>query len=143
MGERSGGGHLASVLTDYGYKVRASDLIDRGYPETLILNFFEYEGKWDGDIVTNPPYKFDQKWAEKSLDIIDDGAKLAMFLKLTFLESKGRKVLFEKHPPKTVYVFSERILCAKNGVFKGGSAVAYAWFVWEKGFKGDPIIKWV
>lgn len=25
----------------------------------------------------------------------------------------------------------------------GGSAVAYAWFVWEKGFHGDTIIKWI
>lgn len=23
-----------------------------------------------------------------------------------------------------------------------GSATAYAWYVWEKGYKGDPIIKW-
>jgi len=39
-------------------------------------------------------------------------------------------------------------LCAKNAEFEamrkgGGSAVAYAWFVWEKGFKGDPSIKWI
>jgi len=24
----------------------------------------------------------------------------------------------------------------------GGSAVAYAWFVWQKGYKGDTVIKW-
>ena len=32
----------------------------------------------------------------------------------------------------------------KNGDFKsiGSSAVAYGWFVWEKGYKGDPAIKW-
>jgi hypothetical protein len=24
----------------------------------------------------------------------------------------------------------------------GGSAVAYAWYVWEKGFNGDTIVKW-
>ena len=63
-----------------------------------------------------------------------------MFLKLTFLESKSRKELFEKYPPKKIWVFSERIQCAKNGDFEGmkqggGSAVAYAWFIWEKGFK--------
>lgn len=22
------------------------------------------------------------------------------------------------------------------------SAIAYAWYVWEKGFTGDPVIKW-
>ena len=25
----------------------------------------------------------------------------------------------------------------------GGSAVAYAWYEWEKGYTGDTIIKWV
>lgn len=41
-----------------------------------------------------------------------------------------------------------RIQCAKNGEFDkmkegGGSAVAYAWYVWEKGYKGNTIIKWI
>ena len=35
-----------------------------------------------------------------------------------------------------------------NGNFEGlrttgGSAVAYAWYVWEKGYKGSTIIKWI
>jgi hypothetical protein len=56
-----------------------------------------------------------------------------------------RKELFKKHPPKIVYVSSSRLSCAKNGEFEKypSSAVAYAWFVWIKGFKGDPIIKWI
>jgi hypothetical protein len=24
----------------------------------------------------------------------------------------------------------------------GGSAVAYAWYIWEKGYKGDTILRW-
>ena len=71
-----------------------------------------------------------------------------MFLKVTFLEGKERKNLFLAFPPKVIYVSSSRILCAKNGDFQkmkdgGGSAVAYAWYVWEKGYKGETIIKWI
>lgn len=72
-----------------------------------------------------------------------------MFLKLTFLEGKARQIdLFSKHPPKKVYVFSERVMCAKNGDFEtmkqtGGSAVAYAWYVWEKGYQGKTEIEWI
>ena len=49
-----------------------------------------------------------------------------MFLKLSFLEGKTRlKNLFSKFPPKCIYVFSERVLCAKNAEFqKFVSAVA-------------------
>ena len=55
--------------------------------------------------------------------------------------------LFEKYPPKTIYVSSSRLLCAKNALFEemiagGGSAVAYAWYIWEKGYNGETIIKW-
>ena len=42
------------------------------------------------------------------------GQDEAMLLKLQFLEGKKRKKFFKKHPPKIVYVHSERIMCAKN-----------------------------
>ena len=69
-----------------------------------------------------------------------------MFLKLTFLEGKKRyDDLFRKYPPKTVYVFIQRINCAMNGEFEKcvPSAVSYAWFVWQKGYTGATEIKWI
>jgi hypothetical protein len=76
---------------------------------------------------------------------VQPGRKVAMFLKLQFLEGKSRKQFFLHNPPKVVYVSSSRLICAMNGEFSKypSSAVAYAWFVWEKGFQGDPIIKWI
>lgn len=97
------------------------------------------------DIVTNPPYIMAKDFAEHALNISPDGTKIAMFLKLTFLESQSRKELFTKYPFKTLYVFAQRQKCARNGEFDKypSSAVAYGWYVWEKGFSGDPIIKWI
>lgn len=148
-----GAGHMSEVLKKHGYKVKSSDLYDRGYPGTEIIDFLkviksDIDKDFSRDIITNPPYKYATEFVEKALDISMDGTKIAMFLKLTFLESKKRKKLFEKYPPKIIYVSSSRLQCAKIGDFekygKGvGSAVAYAWFVYEKGFKGDPIIKWI
>ena len=68
-----------------------------------------------------------------------------MFLKLTFLEGQARKQFFLENPPKTVYVSSSRLNCAKQGDFVTytSSAIAYAWFIWEKGYQGDTIIKWI
>lgn len=98
---------------------------------------------FSGDIITNPPYKYALEFVEHALNIVQQGRKVAMFLKLTFLEGKARKAFFLKNPPKVVYVNSSRLECGKNGKFESKNAVAYAWFVWEKGFCGDPIIKWV
>ena len=142
-----GEGHLSQVFEKAGYKVRSSDLMDRGFGETGV-DFLSEENKfWDGDIITNPPYKYAQEFIQKSLDIIPNGKKVAMFLKVQFMEGKGRKNMFISNPPKVVYVSSSRLLCAKNAEFdkmiaNGGSAVAYAWYIWEKGFDGVTQLKW-
>ena len=59
-----GAGHIANVLTDNGYMVKASDIIDRGYPETEIVDFFNFNGHNDNDIITNPPYKYAKEFAK-------------------------------------------------------------------------------
>lgn len=137
-----GEGHMSEEIRKRKYKVQSSDLIDRGYGE--VCNFFDIE-HFEGDIITNPPYKIAKEFVEHSLAIIPNGHKVAMFLKLQFMEGQARKPLFKAHPPRTVYVSSSRLLCAKNANFKdaGSSAVAYAWYIWEKGYKGDTIVKWI
>lgn len=139
-----GEGHMSEHLKENGFDVYSTDLVDRGYQDE-ILDFLNSDVSFNGDIITNPPYKYAQNFIEKSLDSINEGNKVAMFLKLTFLESKKRKELFEKYPFKTLYVSSSRISCAKNGDFDKypSSAVAYGWYVWEKGFTGEPVIKWI
>lgn len=137
-----GEGHISKVLVDHGHQVTSYDLIDRGYGD--VKNFFDIE-KFDGDIVTNPPYKDALKFVKKSLEIIPDGHKVAMYLKVQFLEGKSRGEFFKDNPPKYVYVSSSRMGCAKNGDFEKhgiGGAVAFAWYIWEKGYKGDTILRW-
>ena len=148
-----GEGHMSEVLKKYGYDVKSSDIYDRGYENTELIDFLlvqkdDIKNEIPRDIITNPPYKYAKEFVEHALDISMDGTKVAMFLKLTFLESQSRRKLFEKYPPKVVYVSSSRLQCAKNGDFEkygkgAGTAVAHAWYVWEKGYHGDPVIKWV
>lgn len=141
-----GEGHLSKVLEANGYNVTSEDLIERGYGVGK-KNFLSREEKFDGDIITNPPYKFSEEFLRKSMSLIRDGDKVVMFLKLQFLEGQSRKKLFKDFPPKIVYVSSKRITCAPNGEFVKdgktvGSAVAYCWYIWEKGYKGETILKW-
>ena len=141
-----GEGHLSKVLLDRGYTVVSTDLVDRGYGIGGV-DFLKVSAIFDGDIITNPPYKYAQQFVEHALKLVPDGNRVAMFLKLTFLESQSRRQLFEKYPPKIIYVSSSRLQCAKNGDFikygKGtGTAVAYGWFIWEKGYTGEPQVRW-
>ena len=139
-----GEGHLSKVLIEGGIHGKSIDLIDRGFGEQR--DFFSVT-KWDGDIVTNPPYKYALQFVKHALNIIPDRRKVAMFLKVQFLEGKKRGEFFRDTPPAVVYISSSRILCAKNADFdgftkNGGSAVAYAWFIWQKGYIGQPVLKW-
>ena len=137
-----GAGHIGKVLEAHGYEVDARDLIYRGYGKGG-LDFLKCEDRnLDVDCIMNPPYSIAQEFIEKAMEVVGDGHKIAAFLKVTFLEGKNRRKMFERYPPKVVYVSSSRLTCGKNGTEWLPSSIAYAWYIFEKGFHGDPIIKW-
>lgn len=142
--EPAAGHHLiADVLTEAGYTVKTTDIADYGFNDEK-LDFLNFNGTFDGDIITNPPYGLSTDFAVKALEVIKPGHKVAMFLRTLFLEGTKRyDRLFKDNPPKIVYVFSNRQVSDKNDDFNKGSAVSYSWFVWEKGSKSEPIIKWI
>ena len=143
-----GEGHLSKRLKHFGRHVVSTDKIDRGFGSVQDFLLADKMPEGCECIITNPPYKFATEFVEHSLDLLPEGGLCAMFLKTTFLEGQKRyERLFKNTPPQYVLQFSKRVLCAKNGDFanarKEGSAVAYAWYVWRKGFKGDTIVKWI
>lgn len=133
-----GEGHLSKVLTAHGYNVKSTDLIDRGFGQGGV-DFLQFRGSWDGDILTNPPFSLAFDFVKKAVEVVTEGHKVVMLLRLQFLEGKARRVFFDSAPPRRIYVSSDRIACGNP---KERSAIAFAWFVWEKGFRGDPVIKW-
>ena len=141
-----GMGHLSKVLENKGYQVYSYDLVDRGYGKTGIDFLKDYNLPiQNSDLLTNPPYKYAQEFVEHSLELMRDGCKCIMLLKIQFLEGQNRRKMFEKYPPKYVYVNSSRQTCYINGDMskKMSSASCYCWFVWEKGFTGEHIIRWI
>lgn len=94
-----GSGHISKVLQERGYNVKSQDLIDRGFGEVADFLSPDSIQSFDGDVVTNPPYALAKEFVEKSLSIIPEGNKVAMFLKLTFLEGKARGKMYKYTPP--------------------------------------------
>ena len=136
-------GHLSEKLKSLGYEVYSSDLIDRGYGEGGI-DFLEYYERFNGTILTNPPYCLATPIIEHALEIIEDGCRVYMLMRLQYLEGIKRARLFDSGQLETVYVFRKRIACAMNGDFLNyKSAVCYAWFCFKKGANVKPVIKWI
>ena len=144
-----GDGMMSNQLKKNDYRVYSSDLIDRGYDDGFSSVDFlaqrkpaQYGGNRIENIVTNPPYNLAQKFIEHSLDAVSE--KACFLLKLVFLESAQRTSLFARGQLETVYVFRKRIKLGRNGDgYSQGGMIAYAWFVWDVRYQGDPQIKWI
>ena len=96
-----GAGHLSKRLEEMGAKVYSSDIVDRGYGD--VTDFFDYEKLPEGctAIITNPPYRYAERFVRHSLDLLPDGGWCVMFLRTLFLEGQSRyKNLFSVSPPR-------------------------------------------
>lgn len=116
-----------------------SDLIDRGVSADVI-DFLKSDRKTN-NIITNPPFKLALPFVKKALELVDN--KVAMLLRIQFLEGKERCQFFKDNPPNKVYVFSNRV----NNIVDGtpyNSAMCLAWFIWDKKeVCRDTIVKWL
>lgn len=146
-----GSGCLSERLREHGHEVISTDLVYRGYGDGGV-NFFDQREMPDPRcraIVTNPPYKYATEYVLHALDLLPSGGVLCLFLKTTFAEGKERyQRIFGMQPPRFVLQCSERVLCARNAEFDymlehGGSAVSYAWWVWQKGYQGPTTLDWI
>ena len=109
------------------------------------LSSIDFRDKYMADnIITNPPYKIALDFVLRAKQ--QSKKKIAMFLKTVFLESEKRYEMFQdkEFPLKVVYQFCKRVSLYKGGVkMKNSGMIAYAWYVWDKNYKGEPIIKWI
>lgn len=117
-----GAGHLSERLKQMGHEVFSTDLIDRGYGDTM--DFLS----WDADvhrgdfdcILTNPPYKYVKECVLKALSLLDDGGYACFLLKTTAIESRSRYECIYKFTPPVTFSSSSTGYCVqKTGISSG------------------------
>lgn len=63
-----GEGHLSKVLEEHGFEVISTDLVYRGFGDPEPLDFLKDTlENFEGDIITNPPYKYALEFVEQAL----------------------------------------------------------------------------
>ena len=81
-----GGGHIASALNNFfknKKEITGLDLIDRGYPNTIVQDFLTWEtDKKFEAIITNPPFSLAQQFIEKGMELLTENGQMDMFLKI-------------------------------------------------------------
>lgn len=146
----AGQGHILHVLQDR-YPTSKSfgrDLVDRGSDDIESgIDFLKDDAPEKFDfVITNPPFNIAREFIDKSLE---KGDVVFIFAKLQFLEGKARKEWFPTVPLKYVYVYSYRANPWRNGESrdengkKWSSTMAFAWYVFDKSYVGEPIIRWI
>lgn len=140
-----GPGAIVRVLAGAGHRVYATDLVnyDSPHQDDWGIDFllaWQLPGVASiGSIITNPPYMNADAFVRHALTF--GVAKVCMLLRLAFLESARRTVILEESGLARVHVFRNRLPMMHRSGFsgnKGGSAIAFAWFVWERGYSGRP-----
>lgn len=141
-------GTIPRTMQRVGLDALGSDIVDRGYREFAqgTVDFLKCDvakvlttDRID-NIVCNPPFNLAREFVTCALVMASH--KVAMLLPLTFLEGSKRAMWLAATPLARVHVFAWRIsmppgdLLAAGKVRPVGGKNAYAWFVWEQGWRG-------
>ena len=138
-----GRGAIVRVLRAHGHEVLASDLIDYGDPTCFYRRDFLLEHKLPKCcecILTNPPFSLAEEFVEHALELCPH---VIMLLRLAFLESERRSHILDTGSLARIHVFRRRLpMMHRDGWTgpKASSAMAFAWFVWDRGHIGPATI---
>lgn len=144
-----GQGHIVNVIKELypDADIMATDLIDRGFGVGNIDFLTHNYNKTFDTVITNPPFSLAKEFIEKGLEVSD--RLVVMLCKIQLLEGIKRKDMFKNTPLKYVYVHTTRQATWKEGKpldpkgKKWATTMCLAWFVWDKEYKGEPIIRWI
>ena len=133
-----GDGAIVEVLREAGHRVYATDLVERGCPDSESRIDFLMEphpGFHLEAILTNPPYALAEQFIIHALTL--GVPKIVMLLRLAFLESTGRSVILDNGLLARVYVFRNRLPMIHRHGWTGNraaSSMAFAWMIWQLGW---------
>lgn len=136
-----GDGAISSLLAEQ-YITFSTDLVARGPYLTGGVDFLMEQSLLAPNVVTNPPFKLWQQFVNHALDL--GARKVVMLGRVLNLEGKAASSLMQRRGLARVLISAGRVDILPPGAKPTGKGgiIAYAWYVFERGFQGDPTIKW-
>lgn len=143
-----GEGAIASVLTEAGHKVVATDLVDYGFGISGV-DFLKETRARARHIVTNPPYGsgLADAFITKSLGFAaETGGSVAMLLNLASLAHRTRTRWWREHPPARLYAIDDVVCWPEHRYGPAPSHFTkhrYFWAVWTTDHQGPSAFWWL
>jgi hypothetical protein len=141
----AGTGNIVRALRAAGHEVTAADVADLGCEGVVLEDFLTFKHRDFRDVgcVFNPPFRFAESFIRQAL--VSGAPFIAALVRLNFLESTGRRQLFEAYPPQRVHVSQRRLQMHRLG-WSGPKAAAnwtFCWMVWcQHNAPHPPEIHW-
>jgi hypothetical protein len=138
----AGRGAIVNVLRARGHTVATNDIVDYGFPLDSVADFLTVTQAPAGVdcVLTNPPFQIIGKFVIHALDL---APRVIMLARLAFLETQRRTEILERRGLARVHVFRNRLPMMHRDGWTGpraSSAVAFAWFVWDRSHVGPTSI---
>lgn len=142
----SGAGAITNVLKQYFENVEASDIQGADYiVGKRNIDVYDINDNMCDVVITNPPYNLMTKENMLNEFLRIASKKVILLLNIFYLSSKDRKQMLENSPLRHIYIHSDRVTMYPYGEPKpkNGGTKMFAWFVWDKEYKGKPTISWI
>jgi hypothetical protein len=138
-----GTGRIIDAAIDAGHVTDESDLVDRGRGYRLD---FLTSGATVPNIVSNPPFGIAETFVARALELAE--RKVVMLLPTKWIQGERRARWLAGTSLRRVWFLCPRPSMPPGrailgGLKPGNGTTDYAWFVWERGWRPQPEIRWL
>ena len=139
-----GDGAIVNILRATGRTVHASDIVDRGCPDSFVADFLEQKEPIPGVecCLGNPPFSLAHEFVRKSRELYP---VTIMLLRLAFLESMRRSDILDQGDLKEVLLFANRLGFMHRDGWTGkrcsNSGMPFCWMIWARNHDGPAVIR--
>lgn len=138
-----GFGRIVKAAQAAGYLAHGHDIVDRGFPDTAVVDFLAADDTVYPNIVCNPPFEIFKEFAVHALKVC--AGKVAMIWLVRTLPAArwladtplARILLLTPRPsmpPGHVIARGEK---------PGGGKQDFCWLIWDRNHSGAPSIGWL
>ena len=142
-----GSGRIVTSAINSGYDAIGTDLNPKAESDHQPYNFLtDYIPVEKHNIVSNPPFGIAEEFVRKAIEEVRVSGKVAMILPLVWMAGfSTKRSWLPVSPLRRVYPISPRpsmppAAVILSGEKPGNGTKDFAWFVWEKGYKGQAEI---
>lgn len=138
-----GFGHIVQSALNAKKTVTYSDIVDRGFLNTLVEDFFATDNRKVENIVCNPPFNIAPEFTTRAVSLAF--GKVA----IVFPTARLNAAHWVRHLPLLrVWLLTPRPSMPPGhtllaGQKPGGGKMDFCWLVFERGFSGKPTIEWL